>query len=58
MSRSVLSPPMRSTTTARTWLRFEMPITDEVEQILFRGKSPRDAVTDLMLRVPKDEGWS
>jgi glycerol-3-phosphate dehydrogenase (NAD(P)+) len=36
----------------------EMPITDEVEQILFHGKSPRDAVTDLMLRVPKDEGWS
>jgi glycerol-3-phosphate dehydrogenase (NAD(P)+) len=35
----------------------EMPITDEVEQILFHGKSPRDAVTDLMLRVPKDEGW-
>jgi glycerol-3-phosphate dehydrogenase (NAD(P)+) len=33
----------------------EMPITDEVDQILFHGKSPRDAVTDLMLRVPKDE---
>jgi len=34
----------------------EMPITDEVALILFHGKSPRDAVTDLMLRVPKDEG--
>ena len=33
----------------------EMPITDEVYQILFEGKSPRDAVTDLMLRAPKDE---
>jgi glycerol-3-phosphate dehydrogenase (NAD(P)+) len=36
----------------------EMPITDEVEQILFQGKPPRDAVTDLMLRTPRDEGWS
>jgi glycerol-3-phosphate dehydrogenase (NAD(P)+) len=36
----------------------EMPITDEVELILFHGKSPRDAVTDLMLRSPRDEGWS
>ena len=34
-----------------------MPITDEVYRILFEGKSPRDAVTDLMLRDPKDEGW-
>jgi glycerol-3-phosphate dehydrogenase (NAD(P)+) len=34
----------------------EMPITDEVYQILFHGKPPRDAVIDLMLRVPKDEG--
>jgi glycerol-3-phosphate dehydrogenase (NAD(P)+) len=33
-----------------------MPITDEVYQILFHGKSPRAAVTDLMLRDPKDEG--
>jgi glycerol-3-phosphate dehydrogenase (NAD(P)+) len=36
----------------------EMPITDEVFQILFGGKPPRDAVTDLMLRLPKDEAWS
>jgi glycerol-3-phosphate dehydrogenase (NAD(P)+) len=36
----------------------EMPITDEVYEILFRGKPPRDAVTDLMLRLPKDEAWS
>jgi glycerol-3-phosphate dehydrogenase (NAD(P)+) len=34
----------------------EMPITDEVYQILFEAKPPRDAVTDLMLRAPKDEG--
>jgi len=32
-----------------------MPITDEVYRILFEGKSPRDAVTDLMDRDPKDE---
>ena len=33
----------------------EMPITDEVYQILFERKPPRNAVTDLMLRHPKDE---
>jgi glycerol-3-phosphate dehydrogenase (NAD(P)+) len=33
----------------------EMPITDEVHQVLFHGKPPRVAVTDLMLRAPKDE---
>jgi glycerol-3-phosphate dehydrogenase (NAD(P)+) len=34
----------------------EMPITDEVHQILFHAKPPRAAVTDLMLRNPRDEG--
>ncbi len=33
----------------------EMPIADEVYRILFEGKSPRRAVTDLMDRLPKDE---
>ena len=32
-----------------------MPITDEVYAILFEGKPPRAAVTDLMLRDPKGE---
>ncbi len=32
-----------------------MPITDEVYRILFEGKSPLAAVTDLMDRDPKDE---
>ena len=32
-----------------------MPITDEVYRILFEGKSPLAAVTDLMGRDPKDE---
>jgi glycerol-3-phosphate dehydrogenase (NAD(P)+) len=33
----------------------EMPITREVFRILFEGKAPRLAVTDLMMRQPKDE---
>lgn len=33
----------------------EMPITDEVYQILFENKPPMTALTDLMLRPPKDE---
>ena len=33
----------------------EMPIADEVYRILFESKSPRSAVTDLMLRDPKGE---
>ncbi|MBX6312737.1 MAG: NAD(P)H-dependent glycerol-3-phosphate dehydrogenase [Isosphaeraceae bacterium] len=33
----------------------EMPITAEVYQILFEGKPPTAAVTDLMLRMPKME---
>jgi glycerol-3-phosphate dehydrogenase (NAD(P)+) len=33
----------------------EMPITSELHQILFEGKSPRSAVADLMVRVPKVE---
>jgi glycerol-3-phosphate dehydrogenase (NAD(P)+) len=32
-----------------------MPITSELYQILFQGKSPRAAVSDLMLRLPKQE---
>jgi glycerol-3-phosphate dehydrogenase (NAD(P)+) len=33
----------------------EMPITEKVYQVLFRGKDPLRAVTDLMLRRPKPE---
>jgi len=32
-----------------------MPITDELNAILFEGKSPRAAVADLMDRYPKEE---
>jgi glycerol-3-phosphate dehydrogenase (NAD(P)+) len=35
--------------------RVEMPITREVHAILFEGKSPRDALRDLMLRGPRPE---
>ena len=33
----------------------EMPISEEVERVLYEGKSPQDAVRDLMLRDPKAE---
>jgi glycerol-3-phosphate dehydrogenase (NAD(P)+) len=35
----------------------ELPIAREVSDILFRGKAPRDAIADLMERVPKAEQW-
>jgi glycerol-3-phosphate dehydrogenase (NAD(P)+) len=33
----------------------EMPITQEVYRVLYEGKDPRSAVSDLMLREPKGE---
>jgi glycerol-3-phosphate dehydrogenase (NAD(P)+) len=33
----------------------EMPITAEVHDVLFEGKNPRSAVSDLMVRLPRDE---
>jgi glycerol-3-phosphate dehydrogenase (NAD(P)+) len=33
-----------------------MPITDEVYRVLYEDKSPRAAVSDLMLREPRGEG--
>ncbi len=35
----------------------ELPICHQVYQILFAGKSPKDAVKDLMERAPKMEQW-
>ncbi len=35
--------------------RVEMPIAEEVCRVLFEGKDPRAAVTDLMMRAPKGE---
>jgi glycerol-3-phosphate dehydrogenase (NAD(P)+) len=33
----------------------EMPITAEVHHVLFEGKNPRSAVSDLMVRLPREE---
>lgn len=38
--------------------RVEMPIVEEVNAILEGTRRPLDAVTNLMLRDPKPEGWS
>lgn len=35
----------------------EMPITQQVYQILFENKNARDALRELMLRGPKEEKW-
>jgi glycerol-3-phosphate dehydrogenase (NAD(P)+) len=50
-------------TTARTAVALaerhgvELPIARQVSEILFQGKSPRQAITDLMDRAPKPEQW-
>ncbi|HEV2381646.1 MAG TPA: glycerol-3-phosphate dehydrogenase, partial [Terriglobia bacterium] len=33
----------------------EMPITEQMDAILHRGKSPREAIQDLMSRTGKSE---
>ncbi|MGI6011097.1 MAG: NAD(P)H-dependent glycerol-3-phosphate dehydrogenase [Ruminococcus sp.] len=33
----------------------EMPIVEEVNKVLFEGKSPKDALAELMMRVRKEE---
>ena len=35
----------------------EMPITEQVYQILFENKNAKDALKELMLRGPKEEKW-
>ncbi|NOZ61227.1 MAG: NAD(P)H-dependent glycerol-3-phosphate dehydrogenase [Calditrichaeota bacterium] len=35
----------------------EMPITDQVYQVLFNDKNPEDALYELMMRGPKEEKW-
>ncbi len=37
--------------------RIDMPMTNEVHQVLFEGKPPERAVFDLMTRDPKAEAW-
>ncbi len=48
-------PTTRSVYRLAQELGVEMPITAEVHQILFEGKPPRLAVTDLMDRLPRVE---
>jgi len=36
----------------------EMPITQQVHQVLFENKDPRVAMNELMTRDPKSEIWS
>jgi glycerol-3-phosphate dehydrogenase (NAD(P)+) len=50
-------PTTRSVNDQALQRGIEMPITNELFQILFQGKSPRAAVTDLMIRLPKQE-WT
>jgi glycerol-3-phosphate dehydrogenase (NAD(P)+) len=38
-------------------LGLDMPITGEVYQVLYEGKTPQAAVSDLLLRSPAGEGW-
>ncbi len=35
----------------------ELPIASEVEQLLFHGKTPQEAIRDLMERELKSERW-
>jgi glycerol-3-phosphate dehydrogenase (NAD(P)+) len=48
-------PTTRSVHSLALERRVEMPITAELYQVLFEGKSPRAAVGDLMVRAPKVE---
>ncbi len=48
-------PTTRSVYALAQRLGIEMPITAELYQVLFEGKNPRSAVSDLMIRLPKVE---
>jgi glycerol-3-phosphate dehydrogenase (NAD(P)+) len=48
-------PTTRSVREMAAGMGIAMPITDELYAILFESKSPRAAVSDLMLRDPKEE---
>jgi glycerol-3-phosphate dehydrogenase (NAD(P)+) len=45
----------RSVHQRATQMGVDMPITAEVYRVLYEGKNPRTAVSDLMLRSPKGE---
>ena len=48
-------PTTRQRTRAGAQTGIEMPITAELHRVLFEGKEPRSAVSDLMVRLPKVE---
>ncbi len=49
-------PTTRSVHALALKLGIDMPITAELHRVLFEGKDPRSAVSDLMVRLPKVEG--
>ncbi len=48
-------PTTRSVHALAVQRGIEMPITAELNQVLFEGKDPRSAVSDLMVRLPRIE---
>jgi len=59
-SMKMVAEGVKTTKAARQLARdysVEMPIVEEVYNILFNGKSPKRATADLMLREPKPEVW-
>jgi glycerol-3-phosphate dehydrogenase (NAD(P)+) len=59
-SMKMVAEGVRTTKAARQLARaygVEMPIVEEVHNILFEGKPPKRATADLMLREPKPELW-
>jgi glycerol-3-phosphate dehydrogenase (NAD(P)+) len=48
-------PTTRSVHALARQREIDMPITAELHQVLFEGKNPRSAVSDLMVRPPKVE---
>jgi glycerol-3-phosphate dehydrogenase (NAD(P)+) len=59
-SMKMVAEGVKTTKAARQLARdcsVEMPIVEEVHNILFEGKSPKRATADLMLREPKPEVW-
>ena len=51
-------PTTRSAYQLSRKLSVEMPITDQMYKLLFEGKTPQDAVFDLMVRDAKPEVWA
>lgn len=51
-------PTTRSAYQLSRKLSVEMPITDQMYKLLFEGKTPQDAVFDLMVRDAKPEVWT